>query len=185
MTQPEVLDSKLCDEVVSLVDGTHWVQEALHTWCPVPINGKVEDVPLEDLIRSYRVTDGYDNTTTIVNVPSGSSLDDYGYGGTFWKVEEIKPQQKKAQWCLVGMVLKVAGLRQSEGAFQESKQASRIIDEINKTLRDQGQVIEMTQPTHTQRVGTIEDWNDVEGRTKEEVRDVVADTRDRLLAEGR
>ena len=185
-------DSAFVDEVVDLIDGTHWVSGHLETWCPVRIgrDQAVDDVPEDDRLYevTYRQAGGGDvfrqHTDTL-----GEAEDLVVRRRAMGYIAEVTPDpmMRKSQWCLVGMVLKVARLPMSESEIVTGdgavvvEQPWRVIEELATTIA--------AREGHTtigwHLVSLVEQWNDSDGRTKEEVREVAAQTADRLRNAGR
>lgn len=219
-TVTTLTDPGFCQEIIDLIDGTHWTKGHLETHCLVnALPGERLDPTVEtvdmwmyyDKFAQMRFT--RDLAVWKNTVPSDRSEDqpnkaEYGVGPQYLKNEPptlkyirnrprhfTKPvlvaTYKKAQWCLVGMIMKIADLKfdQDEaqlydeidggahGRNQVYTQAWRIIDQMARDLK----VSSRAQPSSA--IGGIEQWNDHESTTKADVRALVVRTQDHFIAQ--
>src|SRR6266487_6414228 len=109
-------DSEFLDEIIQLIDGTHWTKGSLDTYCWVPV--KIAPAPEGTETGSRYVMFDED-------APDNPELY-HTCGSNIWN-EDLQPQEcwAKSQWCLMGMVLRVADLYMDEPHIMDSVQAVR------------------------------------------------------------
>lgn len=130
-------DGELLQEILDLIDGTHWMQGELGHACYIPLPEGVseeewrKEFPKIETRTVEIVSEGTEDPQIPLTLKNRQEAVDYGYEPT--KFEE-KRCYLKMKYCLVGMVLKVLGVDKSDGdAFDErsiqlNTQGARIID---------------------------------------------------------
>ena len=230
ITVPTYTDAEFTQEVIDLIDGTHWTKGHLENWCPVPVL-KGDVLPKNAETSSVWIT--YDVKGRMAYIKARqewrftppSKRDtyepaDYESGGDDIRFDArdfdhataayppptyaapvLQYTYRKAQWCLVGMILKVARLHMTEqelykendedGSYRrvepDRDQPWRIIDRTIIEIQDRYNNNARTAPSFWEPASIIqrvEEWNDDERRTKEDVREVMVNVRDHFLTIG-
>jgi hypothetical protein len=175
-------DAEFIDEIIELIDGTHWTRGSLDTFCWVPV--RVVQAPEGEEIRDrYVKFADEDEDWADEDVPFVSAQ------FNIWK-DNREPQAcwRKDQYCLMGMVLKVAKLYMDETAIRRHDQALRVTellwDQLPKNhQQDPDKYSYLGEDTRrfreiSTKVHDIEGWNDCDDRTKAEVRELCVAARD-------
>lgn len=122
-------DVEFCDEIIALIDGTHWKQSELGSHCWVRITEEEYDENNSDHQKGCVIVRRFiDNTVKesdpapsdprqlagmkhniARNLARGRGNEDYKPIGVI-EVKENIPMYRKAQWCIIGMVMKVGGI---------------------------------------------------------------------------
>jgi hypothetical protein len=164
-------DAQFCDQIVELIDGTHWAQGQLHTFCWVPVVGELPAGA--QTATKWEFTSDYDGTLYADVKPS-----DYPSREVVcWR---------KSEWCLVGIVMQVAALpTDDERHIEEHEQSLRIIKRLWEQLpeSEQSDNIEAAVDRLGREIGDLESWNDHQATTKALVRALVIRARDAALTE--
>lgn len=157
-TATRLTDREFHQEILDLVNGTHWTKGylATHCWVPIPPDKKLpEDAEVLPMVFSLK-------TGKIVTSRPRKGL------------YEERLVYQKAQWCLVGMVLKVADLGMYEGQIETDAQVIRIIEQLYNQLPKEFRNGLGSDDYYED----IEWWNDRPGRTKQDIIDLVTRARD-------
>lgn len=207
-------DSEFSQEIIDLIDGTHWTQGSLETTCRVdlfpgeqaPEGAETGEVFLTHY-KAYRM-EWRRNYQEWLNTPPSQRTtnpptkeehgaediivdeDDIGGYGSKYSEPKLIGVYYKAQWCLVGMVLKVAALpTSSESSLYRNHddeslrngrhmQPWRIIDQIAHQIRVSKDLPDVDDDSASVTITNVEGWNDDDNRTKEEVREIMVEVRD-------
>jgi len=183
-------DAEFCDQILELINGTHWVQGRLRTFCWVPTDRTEGD----DLKKLYAITESfmaYDDEDQEIGIQTSVKYVD----NPAYAPDGAEPVfcMKKAQWCLIGMVMQVADLLDSEVPLTDDPDAEDGEEEkIN--AHDQAERIcvgffeQLPASYNTPHVVTlnhkitaVENWNDLNSTTKQDVIDLVTRARDAFL----
>lgn len=158
--QTRVDDPQFIQEIMDLVNGTHWMKGELQDWCYVAVKpDEKEELEKagEELVEDY---DYYEVERY-----------DQGKRKTYPKT---KLCYKKSRNCLVGMVLRIAGLEQSEKFLHDHEQSRRIIAYIYDALP-----ADFRESGPSERLGIsdqyeyIESFNDDEGTERKDILNVL------------
>jgi hypothetical protein len=200
-------DGEFLDEILQLINGTHWKQGTLKDSCWVPLP---EGMSLEEAKAAFGTTVETKLTRIVQRImpvaPEKQEVEVYDEEEQPWMSQARGVERKqcylKFQYCLVGMVLQVASLEMEENKIEEDSQELRVIRllyaELPENLRERTEKhlqheVEMVR-THfmvaspedevrradrSYKIGAIESWNDELGRTKQDVIDLVTRARDK------
>lgn len=178
------------DELIKLIDGTHWAQKTLNSFCWILVNKQAapEGAPVVERILAHT-----DEGESITSEPPW-------YADSWEKVWVWE----KAQWCIVGMVLQVGRLSMDEEVLSEVKmsalygvhhndriaQPRRIIEQLWEELPDDRKSNmeylaedyksdEVPDAILRVKISNIETYNDHADTTKEAIRELVVRARDK------
>jgi hypothetical protein len=169
----QMTDAEFCDQVIALIDGTHWAQGTLNDFCWVAAD-HVPEVMTDDYknLYEYRESEGGGVLSYVDWKPS----------------DDAKPVacMQKARYCLVGMVLSVASLEQDEDHIPGHDQATRVIEAFWVQLPEGHQSDPEMYNNEPERIinlkiGDLESWNDRDPTERADVRALVERARDSFI----
>jgi len=218
-------DEEYLTEILQLVRGTHWTKQELETFCMIPLSPG-EEVDPDELFQGYKVNPKYAYDTYLGEVGELEDAMDwirweyrfFPAGLRYVEAEQTYDDEhektlselllsgvliedrawKKAQMCLIGMVLKVGQLHMDEDQIvavrvaisEATAQSRRIVERLFKALPEEQDYAHVgrapwkkSNPEEFEhysefdhiavKIQNIESWNDLHTTTKELVEDVL------------
>lgn len=191
-TVTERTDAQFLQEILDLINGTHWRKGELSSECAIPLSDPSqapEGKEIEELWRAKlkpEYIEEIEDPRQDAYVYRSSKKDFYVFRNGN---ENLLPQFEappervscyyKSKYCLIGMVLKVANLRMAEGTLDErvTPQPWRVVDLIYQSI-DKDDTAKAPYITSSP-VRDIEEWNDHPETTREDITRVVTRARDK------